>query len=140
MSACDGSTGEFVYIGMEKKLQMIVKPALHTGKLLELAFGIDCFNSFKSNPRTVWSILCKIHKKEYIYTIFIVALYSGDSKPKSANDIFKKFVEERNRLLKNGIEIDGVIFKVKIELFICNTPAGAFLRRWIGHGAFNAYK
>ncbi|KAJ8671239.1 hypothetical protein QAD02_002498 [Eretmocerus hayati] len=133
MEALDGSTSEFIYLGMERKLQLIVKPTVHALKVLELSFGIDGFNPFKSSLCSVWPILCKIHSKEFKYKVFTVAVFAGKSEPKSADEFLKKFVEELNRLLKNGIEIDGVKFIIKVKFFICDTPARAFLKFWVGH-------
>lgn len=64
-----------------------------------------------------------------------VAIWCGNAKPNDLNEYLKRFVEEMNHLLENGISINNHQIKVRIRCFICDTRARAFSK-----GNFFRYK
>lgn len=57
-----------------------------------------------------------------------IAIWCGDTKPNDLNEYLKRFVEEMNHLLENGISINNHLITVRIRCFVCDTPARAFLK------------
>lgn len=64
---------------------------------------------------------------------FIVAVYSGDSKPQDANDFLEDFVRELKTLIQNEVVINQRVFAVEIVGFSCDTPARSFIKKCKGH-------
>ena len=131
-----GDTSEFVYIGIAKQLQLIINASLHTGSILELQFSTDGLPLFKSSSIEFWPILGKVHNYQNIYKPFVIAIYCGSGKPKSATLFFREFVEELNGLLKDGIDINGIHFKITIVCFVCDRPARSFVKCIKGHTGY----
>ena len=105
---------DFVYIGLAEQLQRLVNPKNHEKKVLLLQFNVDGVPLFKSGGIEFWPILGKIHFASDLYEPLIIAAFSGIGKPFLLNRYFEEFVNDVNTLLKQGIIIDNVHFKVKI--------------------------
>lgn len=54
---------------------------------------------------------------------FIIGLYVGKGKPKYCDEFMDSFCEEYDRILGQGIIIDGEFKPFKIRAFICDLPA-----------------
>ena len=53
---------------------------------------------------------------------------------------FEKYVDEINELLRDGIIIKGKQYTLRVKYFVCDTPARAFCKNTVYHGAKNACK
>ncbi|CAL1685141.1 unnamed protein product [Lasius platythorax] len=73
MSGTDGSSGEFVYFGIEKWLRENLSVDLHYSSDIWLQFNVDGMSLFKSSLKQFWPILCKIVYKD-VYAPFCVAI------------------------------------------------------------------
>lgn len=60
--------------------------------------------------------------------VFVVAIWSGESKPSNLNEFLQPFVAELIDLLRNPIEINSHQLKISIRCFVCDTPARAFIK------------
>lgn len=136
----DGSQCEFAYIGVKQGLISCINISAHETGIIELQINCDGLSLSKSSSRHIWPILCKVHSDLIFYEPFVVALYFGHSKPKTANNYLKKFILEMNELFENGLNIDDKRFIISIKCFICDTPARAFLKGTQGHVGFHACK
>jgi len=86
-------------------------------------------------------MLGKINKSSYKPRIFLVALYHGSEKPKSANNFLKDFVNECIHLSNNGILINSFRYKFQILMLICDSPAKSYALSIKGHtGNFSCTK
>ena len=83
-------------------------------------------------------ILMQLIHPGYYCNPFVVALYAGNSKPASPNDLLSDFVEECSHLIENGLEIEGKHFEFMLKAVVCDTPARAFLKCTKGHTGFYA--
>lgn len=137
MESCTGSTGEFVYFGLEKKLKKIIQENLHSSDQLELILFIDSLSPFTSSSATIWPVLCKVYTKQDFYQPFTVGAYAGDSKPKDATSYLLDFVLEFNKV-NSGVVIGNRTFKLKVKYIICDTPARSYVKCTAGHTAFAA--
>lgn len=133
----DGSEGEFVYFG-KAGLIACIDPKEHDKEIIYLQINIDGIPLFKSSAKMFWPILCRVYFDPMIFKPFPVAIYSGNSKPKILSDFLQQFVLEINELQAEGCIIRDKHFQVKIQSFICNTPARSFLKCTQGHSGFNA--
>lgn len=69
----------------------------------------------------------------------IVAIFYGKSKPTSAEEFLRKFVNDLNLVQRSGINMkDNMNIKVKLNAFICDTSARAFLKCIKGHNAYSS--
>lgn len=96
-------------------------------KDIKIAIGIDGLPLAKSSNSQLWPILSFI--VDETKTVFPVGVYHGNAKPKDRN----YFISETKNLLANGINIDGFIKKVSINVFVCDVPAKAFILKIKGH-------
>lgn len=69
---------------------------------------------------------------------FIVAIFCGNKKTNSVRDFLADFLEELTRLQQDGIAFKDETLKVKVNAFICDAPARAFLKCIKGHNAYNS--
>jgi len=133
----DGSQGEFAYIGVKRGLLSCINKFAHETGVIELQINCDGLSLSKSSLRHIWPILCEVHSDLAFYEPFVVGLYFGSTKPKTANNYFKKFILEMNELLENGLNIGNKHFTISIKCFICDTPARAFLKGTQRHVGFH---
>ncbi|OXU16496.1 hypothetical protein TSAR_011422 [Trichomalopsis sarcophagae] len=137
MEVSTGSTGEFVYFGLKKKLKNIIQENLHSSDLLELILFIDGLSPFKSSSTSIWPVLCKVYTKQDHYQPFTVDVFAGDGKPKDATSYLRDFVLEFNQV-NSRLVIKDRTFRLKIKFIICDTPARSFVKHSCGHTAFAA--
>ena len=133
-----GSMGEFTYFGIAKGLKMCINVDLHPDNEIQLQINVDEVPLVKSGYQEFCPILCKVHCNPNVYEPFPVAIYFGELKPADVNLFLDEFVKEINDVQRNGIEISGNHFNIKLKCFICDTPARAFLKSTVGHGGKNA--
>ncbi|KAJ8365092.1 hypothetical protein SKAU_G00139230 [Synaphobranchus kaupii] len=58
-------------------------------------------------------------------------------KPEPVEDYLEDLVEELVRIQERGIEHEGILFEVKINAVICDSPARAFAKCIKGHNAYH---
>lgn len=131
------TNGSFVYFGLESGLKRIITNEF-TENTIRLLFNIDGLPLYNSSNRQFWANLGLILHSNYDSKPFVVAVYSGDSKPQNANDFLEDFINELNTLIENGIVINQQVFNVEIVGFSCDTPARPFIKKCKGHGGFYA--
>lgn len=131
-----GVNDKFVYFGIEEQLKRMVNPAIHKTNILKLQFNCDGLPIYNSSQNEFWPILGKIFFEPDVYKPFNIMTYCGEGKPKSLKKYCKKFVDELNRLLSNGVDIGDRHFEIQIMCFICDRPARAFLKGIKGHTAY----
>ena len=69
---------------------------------------------------------------------FVIALYSGTSKPSSLDEYLQPFISELKSLLIHGIEIYKQVVRLKLEVLVCDSPARSFLKGIKGHTGYNS--
>jgi len=135
MKSLKNTNGSYVYFGIEEGLKDIISEE-YTENTIRLLFNIDGLPLYNSSSQQFWPNLGLIVHDKYDSNPFIVAVYSGDSKPKNVNDFMKDFIQEVSYLIKNGLNIRQRIFKIDVIGFSCDTPARAFIKKCKGHGGF----
>ena len=134
------ASGSYYYFGLRNILGDVVKSVIpstrmHGIKILALQFNVDGLPIFKSSNLSFWSILGKI-SKPFQTTPFSIALFSGTAKPNNIGEYLKEFIEEHLSLVTDGIQVNLRHFQVKIECFVCDAPARAFLKNIKLHNAY----
>lgn len=137
MKSLKNTFGSYVYFGLEEGLKNIVTNDF-TENTIQLLFNIDGLPLFNNSSQQFWTNLGLIVHNDYESQPFIVAVYSGDSKPHSANDFLEDFIKELKLLIQNGLLINQQKFKIEIIGFSCDTPARSFIKNCKGHGGYYA--
>ncbi|KAJ8685497.1 hypothetical protein QAD02_021290 [Eretmocerus hayati] len=93
---------EFVYFGIRKALEMMVRPSLHVIKILKLQFNVDGLPISKSSLIEFWLIMGKIFMEDILITYdpFAIAAWKGEGKPKSVELFLEDFITELNIILQ----------------------------------------
>lgn len=127
-------TGEYWYGGLQSKLIKIFKKK-KCSNVMHLSFHIDGTPIYKSSKSEFWPVQCDIKGVEM--KPFFVAIYSGTSKPPSAEVFLRPLLNELHMLLENGVSVSRTdSIQIKIEKFILDAPARAFLKCIIGHSGY----
>lgn len=100
---------------------------LNQTKNIHLNFNIDGLPVYKSSKIQFWPILFSIHDIQHFYPM-VVGMYCGESKPPSAEEFLRPFVNELKEIVQNGISINGNSINVFIRCFICDSPARSFIK------------
>nr|CAI5846935.1 unnamed protein product [Callosobruchus analis] len=129
-------SGEFWYYGIENSLRRVEYP--EGINQLKLNFHIDGLPVGKSTKKQFWPILMNVaYVSELLKKCFVVAIYSGNSKPDTGELYRNQFIKELLKLLETGIEnMEGKRLSIKINAFICDTPACAFIKCIVSHNAY----
>lgn len=93
--------GEYYHFGLANGLMSRLKSLTLPANLntLKLQFNIDGLPLFRSSRLQFWPILAMVNVD---YT-FLVGLFCGLSKPKSASEFLGPFIKDLNDILKRGI-------------------------------------
>lgn len=104
--------------------------------MVKIVIGIDGLPISKSSSSQLWPILAYI--RPFKNSVFPIGIYWGHEKPTNSNLYLEQFVMEAKELLKNGININGVILKVIIDGFSLDAPAKAFVLKIKGHSGYDS--
>lgn len=138
--------GQYWYNGIEHNIRILFQN-IQSDLTLRLNINVDGIPLMKSSSTQFWPILANIHSKfedEYFHKIhtlmklispefpdiepFVVAIWCGQQKPTDLNAYLGPFVAELNRLIQNGISINGFHINIKVRCIVCDTPARSFLK------------
>lgn len=120
-------SGDFWYNGIKENLMNTLSDKHKEVKEVPLNFNIDGLPVSDSSKAQFWPILMSIANSDSTSPM-IVAIYSGNGKPPSAKEFLEKFAEELNELLHTGIYIKSNRINIKVNAFICDTPARCFIK------------
>lgn len=137
MMSSKNTNGSYVYFGLESGLIRIITNKF-TENTIRLLCNIDGLPLYNSSSQQFWANLGFILHSKYDSQPFIVAVYSGDSKPQNANDFLENFIKELNISIENGIVINQRVFNVEIVGFSCDTLARSFIKKCKGHRGYYA--
>jgi len=128
----DVQPGKYHHFGLEVGM---LRHLSHENTLqteIKVVIGLDGLPIAKSNSNQFYPILAYMRPTSNI--VFLVGLYFGTEKPSDSNEFLKDFVNETK--LTHGILIENKLYKVKIDVFCCDTPAKAFILRIKSHNGF----
>ena len=128
---------DFYYFGIEKNIVQLLHH-IDCDKIrnekLGLSINIDGIPISKSSSVSLWPILGSI---DDLSKVFVIAIYCGTKKP-NVSVYLEKFVNELDKLLKDGFTYNGFNIFLKIKAFICDTPARALIKQVKGHSGYYA--
>lgn len=108
---------------------------------LKVDVSVDGLPLSKSSGSQYWPILGAIINDDCYTEPFVIGIYHGNFKPSNANQLLKQFVDEASAILKKSIEWNNKKIVIKINAFICDAPARAFIAGVKSHtGYFGCMK
>ena len=131
--------GEYYYFGIEATLRHVLRGhILSDGQVLQLQINMDGLPVYKSIKSDLWPILGLLFHdgNKIINKPFCLGLFYGPSKPTSAKEYLRQFVEEFNFLHEHGIKMNGMTVRLQFHSAICDCPARAFAKSIV---PFNSY-
>ncbi|KAG7470152.1 hypothetical protein MATL_G00136460 [Megalops atlanticus] len=129
--------GSMHYFGVANGIKSRIEdsPTLKSIHTLRLQINVDGMPLFKSSNEQFWPILALIEEDPNRIP-FVVALYSGQSKPSDANEYLSDFVMEMERIASDGVVYQSKLYKVEISAFVCDAPARAFIKNIKSHNSY----
>ena len=131
--------GFFYYFGLEQSVRRACACfVLRENCVVHLQFNFDGLPLYKSSPKGFWPILCRVRYNNSFSGVFIVGLFFGRGKPASSHDFLQKFIAECKsfKVLRDVGNCSKC--SVRIECFVCDTPARAFVKHVKGHGGYSS--
>jgi len=117
--------GEYHHFGLLNCVNQILKDKTLTFDEIKLQGNVDGIPISNSSNKQFWPIQGFLPQLSRIP--FIIGIYCGDSKPDSACVYLEDFVSEIREILTSGIPFQGKQYTLKLEVFICDAPARAFI-------------
>jgi len=117
-------------------LKCLPEAVLNTLHTLTLHVNIDGIPLFNSSSVSLWPILGKV--SELNCDPFVIALYSGANKPKSATEFLDDFIKEMKSIELNGFLWCGRQYIIILDAVICDAPAHAFIKCIKGHSGYSS--
>jgi hypothetical protein len=129
--------GQYYYFGLSNKIEAYCRD--NPLNEVDLMINIDGLPLYKSSNCQLWPILCaiKTSRKPQLEP-FLVALYSGMSKPNPVKHYLEDFLSELSTLCQNGVNIGDKSCSVNLMAFVCDAPARAWLKCVKLHTAYNS--
>lgn len=146
MQSQNGTNGEYIYFGIQQNLEQQLfhgnlNRALKERNItsLELKCNVDGLKIHKSTNIDFWPILAAVHVPNLNTDPFVIAIYMGDSKPKSLEKFLNDFIAEIEYLSVTNIKgPSSILYTFSLKYLICDAPARAFLKNIKGHSGFYA--
>lgn len=124
-TVCEGA---YIYLGIKNGLEKIISPHVYHESEISVFIHINGMQIYNNSQIQVWPITVKIFHSKYICKPFVAGIYCEDSKPQSSSNYLYDCVEEAKNLIKNGIELHGRRYSIKISGIIADAPARAFIK------------
>lgn len=147
LNICCIPGGKYFYFGVKTHLQKLIQynildnfkfpkhKLIH--RHLSLSLSTDGVPICKSTNLSMWPILVMVDQARNLGP-FLVALYSGETKPTSISEFLKPLIDELSDLLLTGMECGSVKYTVSISSVIADAPARSFVKCIKGHNAYHA--
>lgn len=133
--------GSYHYFGIASsicdKFHGEIPVELNAVDTLSLNINVDGLPLFRSSNSQLWPILGIVNEARN-KAPFIIAVYGGSCKPKSIDEYLFDFVEETKSLIQNGLDCFGKHYSFRLNAFICDAPARAYLKCIKGHAGYNS--
>ncbi|KAF0696939.1 Uncharacterized protein FWK35_00039259, partial [Aphis craccivora] len=130
----DVHPGKYHHFGLEIGMLRHLSHENTVQNEIKVVIGIDGLPIAKSNSNQFYPILAYMRPTSNI--VFPVGLYFGIEKPSDSNVFLKDYINEAKHLVSHGILVENKLFKVKIDVFCCDSPAKAFILRIKSHNGF----
>ena len=101
---------------------------------LKLSLNIDGVPLFKSSNISAWPILCCIDNLSP-EIVFPIAFVIGKSKPSNL-DFLVETIDDLNKGFSEGLQFEGIQFKISLTCIICDAPARAMVKN---HKQYSGY-
>ncbi|XP_012234340.1 uncharacterized protein [Linepithema humile] len=145
------SPGLYYHIGIEAGLRNKINEIKQNTFLesdnevvLPVNINIDGIPISNSSRSQLWPILVAIDVATFDTNArkpFAAGIYHGNTKPASADEFLKKFIEEFLYLQENGFKIKNKVVKIKVNKILCDASAKLFVLSIKGHnGHFSCTK
>lgn len=85
------------------------------------------FTYFVASKIQVWPILCSVVEIPHAEPLTI-GVFCGETKPSTTKSFLRPFVDELKIVLRDGVQINGHKLNIRINCFICDSPARAMLK------------
>ncbi len=135
--------GEYFGFGILVGLQSVLSIVVDQLKSLsiEIVINVDGLPIFSnSTSKQLWVILGLIRGIKGVEKIpFIIAIYFGLQKPVGGpNSFLRGMVDELKDLIEKGFSFGGYDFTIKRIIFVCDSPARAFITGVKYHSGFSS--
>lgn len=131
----DVCPGQYVHIGIEKNLLKLIKNHENPPSVISIDTHFDGVPITTSTNKQFWPILCRCIDLQK--SPFAVGIYYGLKKPEDCSKYLEHYVQEMKSILRNGITFGGKTYQIKLNAFICDAPAQAFVKGIVGHNGYH---
>ncbi|KAJ8678327.1 hypothetical protein QAD02_014114 [Eretmocerus hayati] len=100
---------------------------------MSLQFDINVDGVHSGGVKYLWPILGRLIINGKKTKPFVIGVYYGFNKPKSAKIFLQEFVTEYKKLNRYGFLFAGKPYTASLRFIICDNPARAFIKRVIQH-------
>jgi len=132
------TSGKYYHAGLSKSLKKSIRKhycRITCPSQINININVNGIPLTKSSGSQLWPILDSIVADFYTEP-FIIGVYHGFQKPKCCNTFMKYFKDDCLEIFRTGIvEYDKKI-TVRLNVFICDAPAKAFIKGIKGHNAY----
>lgn len=142
--------GEYHYFGIKQSLLRLGSAGFHRKcdfpylqkfvnlqNLLTLTISTDGLPLWKSSGTQLWPLLAVVNQC-VDQTPFVIAIFSGESKPSNVELFLKDFVLEFKDLEQNGIVINSIHYSVRLSGIVADAPARSFIKSIKLHSGYNS--
>ena len=131
------SGGTYLYLGIQNMVQRYLPfcPYVATDCMnVSMKVNSDGIPLFTSSVESLWPISVIVGP----IGPFPVALWYGESKPNSPEEYLRDFLDEVIMLKREGCIMGETRVPFDIDVFVCDSPARAYLKGIVGHSGYNA--
>ncbi|XP_041784539.1 uncharacterized protein LOC121600195 [Anopheles merus] len=119
--------GQLWYQGIQSTLQQYYRSVPPVIRLIEANIAVDGLPMHNSGPTQLWPILMHIVNLPAL-PIMVLGVFCGATKPSCLEGFLRPLVDDINRVLVQGIDVNGIIIDFRLKAIVADTPARAFIK------------
>lgn len=128
--------GKYTYFGVRSGINDSLKYEWNkVNTRIQIQVALDGLPIANCGGSQFWPLMGRITCSS---TIFLIACYWGKTKPSSANDYLRDFVNEITLLINEGYSFENNRFQISLHSLICDIPAKAFALMTKGHAGYRS--
>ncbi|XP_058064827.1 uncharacterized protein LOC131214476, partial [Anopheles bellator] len=118
--------GEYWHRGVGNGLKRVYRN-IDRPKDVSIYVNIDGLPLYRQSMLQAWPVLGTIVEEPKLRP-FVIGVFCGKKKPQHIEEYLRPFVDEMRDLMATPCIVNGFIVNVRLQAFICDTPARAFLK------------